>query len=633
MRARALVDGERVLLDSQKALGDGGEASVFLVSRGKERLAVKRYHTPTPARAAKLEALLALRGRLPTSVVAPSSLVFDEDGRAVIGFAMPLLPDGCEPLSQLSRKSFRDARSIRRGDVCRILVGLGAELAQLHDAGVVVGDLNDQNEVFGLDLRVRFIDADSFQLPGFACEVATEAFLDPLLYGPDPCAPCLTEGGRPRRFTVESDWYAFAVLAFRALTGVHPFGGALDELPALPLRAARGVSVLDARVQLPPSAREGVGLLTRPLEDAFAALFERRARAVFPLDRLVACAEELVRCTCGLELPATRLPCPRCHPRSASVARTPRDERVFAEELLVAQGPLVALAARGATILAVALEEEIPVLYTIARSGTSRAPLAERRARDGFHVALSADRVGLVPRGASEGSWICLASGARVPFVTERTSGCASFAVAPEGFYRIARGTLLVSRLDGDAIVESPVTAVVSEQTRLVTTGSRVMASERSFAGRRAMAIAAGRRVDLALDPLAPGESLVEETLLSCSTSLAVLRVTSAGGRRVVRTAIFDARGVAKAATMRLADERLADEAIAGGLLSGDAHLVATDRGLVREELSPGGAEVLFAGAARHVGRDALLASSDAGLVAAHERHVTLLRLDRRGST
>ena len=83
------------------------------------------------------------------------------------------------------------------------------------------------------------------QLAGLPCEVSTELFLDPLLYGPDLTQPCATAAGAPRWFGRGSDWYAFSVLAFRSLTGLH--GGTMK------LRSKLGAGTV-VRVTLPLDA-------------------------------------------------------------------------------------------------------------------------------------------------------------------------------------------------------------------------------------------------------------------------------------------------------------------------------------------------------------------------------------------
>ena len=471
---------------------------------------------------------------------------------------------------------------------------------------------------------MRFIDADSFQWPGFACEVSTEAFLDPHLYGPDPSAPCLTDGG-VRSFTQESDWYAFAALAFRSLACVHPFGGVLAEVPSFAARARRGRSVLDERVVLPAPIREAVRLLGRDLLSAFTRVFEGGARGRFPLELIASYASQIVRCGCGLDLPASMLPCPRCQP-SLRAGAPPGATSLRSATLFETGGPVVALSAMGSTIQAVAIEDGIPVLYTLGGRGLSREPLTDAAHRAGFEVSLSEGSVAWVPIGRAEGGFRDRVAAA-APFVTERVQGRASFAASRTGLFRIARGTLLRSTREGEAICETPSASVMSEQTRLFASSGMVLGSERFFAGRRYFAIARDRRIDLAVEPLSGGEALVDEALVASASTFAVLRVTLLGGRRFVRTACLDREGAPLGSGMLPAERRLADDAISRGLLSSTTHLVATDQGLVREDLTGRAAAVHFAATAPFVARDTLLAASERGLVAAQFRTVRALAL------
>ncbi|CAN5912528.1 hypothetical protein BH11MYX2_BH11MYX2_02470 [soil metagenome] len=110
-----------------------------------------------------------------------------------------------------------------------------------------------------------------------------------------------------------SDWFAFAVMAFRSLLGVGPWGGV--HQPADPtlrvaptLRALRRLSVLATDIVYPRAAKS-LGILPDELRELFRAIFERDQRGVFPrleLERL-----RLRACTqCGEE--HGRLRCPTC---------------------------------------------------------------------------------------------------------------------------------------------------------------------------------------------------------------------------------------------------------------------------------------------------------------------------------
>lgn len=153
------------------------------------------------------------------------------------------------------------------------------------------------------------------------------------------------------------------------------------------------------------------------------------------------------------------------------------------------------------------------------------------------------------------------------------------------------------------------------------------MIAERVLSERRVVAIRRGRRLDLELPPLEPGEALVDEALSAGPSSFAVLRSTSLRGQALFRAWVFDREGRPRGHTLLPVAGRAAEDAIQGGVLVGDAFLVATDAGLVREDLTGGAGPRTFPGTSGRVGRDALLAVAPHGLYAAHDRRVSLLRL------
>lgn len=525
---QVLVNGELWTLDPRRTLGAGGEAVVLLHGRGKQRCAVKLFRDPSDEKQAKLEALMA-GGPWPACVVAPTALALEPGSGRAVGFTMPLL-EGGEPIALLSRAPWRAARGLGRKGVAELVTRLGECLAAIHGAGLVVGDLNDQNEMVDAKGGVWFIDADSFQIGRLSCAVASELFLDPLLYGPDPASPCLS--AEPRRFSAASDWYAFAVIAFRSLTGIHPYGGAHPTLGTIAARARARVSVFDASVNLPTPAREGIATLTRALRDQFERGFAASEREVFDLRTLRAFALEIVRCSCGLELPASRLPCPRCAPIARVVLPAPPSRVSFREAVAT--------------------------------------PVAEGTARDGVYALV---------RG-----WLFVdTSGASIPVATV-VEGQARFATEAR-----VEGALLAEQRFGDRVYR--------------------------FVRRRVV-------VDLDVSALDRGERLVDEALVLGDGVVAILRVTQRAGERRVRSAWFafspasDCKVVASHALDVAAGARVAGESISGGVLVRSSYLVATDRGLVREDLLGRAAAVEFA-APHDVVRDgSRLSLRPAGLVA-----------------
>lgn len=295
---RVLIDGQAVTLTDRDQIGVGGEATVY---RWRDR-AVKLYH-PLPAgadaaaqaaRQQKLAKLQTFPRGLPPTVVGPQGLVSGTDG-ACLGFVMPLVTGG-EDIRRLSQRTWRDG-VVSNEQVMRIFATLHRTLGDVHAQGVVVGDLNDGNVLVTGDTP-WLIDADSLQVGAHGCPVAHESFLDPHLYGVDlTVRPC---------FTPETDWYAFAVLLFRSLLYVHPYGGVHPTLPTLLRRAEARHSVMRPDVQYPKAA-DSWRILPDALVDWFAGIFDHDRRGVFPAHLL-----DLTWTTCACGTVHARTACPTC---------------------------------------------------------------------------------------------------------------------------------------------------------------------------------------------------------------------------------------------------------------------------------------------------------------------------------
>lgn len=326
--------GQRLQVTDQDLLGEGGEARVYRWGD----LALKVFHPPAPNDAAakalftrKLDKLQAFPQGMPQHVVAPQGALFDARGRAV-GYAMRRV-EGAEEASRLLVRRWREG-AVPNAALLRLFTHLGFLLEALHQAGVVVGDLNDGNVLFKGD-EPFLIDADSMQFGAFACPVAHERYLDPRLYGVDLAAA--------PRFSAETDWYAFAVMLFHALLYVHPFGGVHPKLPTMLRRAERRHSVLRPDVAFPRS-----GVHYRVLPDAaldwFEQVFEKDLRQKAPPRVLEL---QWTRCGCGLE--HARASCPDCQALgpAAAVQATRYAGRCKAVSVFKTPGRILAAAMQG----------------------------------------------------------------------------------------------------------------------------------------------------------------------------------------------------------------------------------------------------------------------------------------------
>ncbi|HEX8272702.1 MAG TPA: TonB family protein [Longimicrobiaceae bacterium] len=251
-RVRREAGGESFALLPGSELGAGGQATVYPVPGSPDRVA-KVYRDPTPEQERKLRLMLARRPAGATGIFAwPLELLRDEEG----GFAGLLLPrvEGKLRLFELYNPATRRDRAplFHHGLLHRAARNLAAAFHKLHEAGFVVGDVNESNVLVGEDGRVVLIDTDSFQVRDpatgevFRCPVGRPEFTPPELSG--------------RSFAdvdraPEHDRFGLGVLVFQMLMeGTHPFAGRFrgeGEPPSVQERIAAGHFPYSGRADVP----------------------------------------------------------------------------------------------------------------------------------------------------------------------------------------------------------------------------------------------------------------------------------------------------------------------------------------------------------------------------------------------
>ena len=225
-------------------LGAGGEAEVFEVP-GRPGLAFKRYRRPTAERTAKLRVMLAhppAVDRAKGAIAWPVEIVSGSGGEA-IGFLMPRVDlASYVPLFRVYNPASRHrlAPGISWRFLLRTARNMATVVQAVHEAGCVVGDLNESNLLVDSRALVALVDCDSMQVPDpesgqlHHCPVGKPEYTAPELHRADLAT-------RPR--TQASDSFAIAVLVFQLLLeGVHPFSGiwhGRGEPPDIATRIAR----------------------------------------------------------------------------------------------------------------------------------------------------------------------------------------------------------------------------------------------------------------------------------------------------------------------------------------------------------------------------------------------------------
>lgn len=607
--ARAVrIGSQRVFLDPQRLLGEGGEAVVLGHCTAGQDLAVKLYKQPNESKRAKVEHLASLAQSLPFARL-PRAIVVDEQSSSFLGFAMLATQKGAEPWAVLSRADFR-AR-VGLGLLLAAHLELGRRLAELHATGVVVGDLNDQNQLYCPDTgAVEFIDADSFQVDGFACEVTSAITLDPLLFGPSLDEPWLTADGRSRWFSRGSDWYAFNVLLFRCLVGIHPYGGLLEEEGSVVRRARARSSVFASKVVMPAKVRRRLEALPSSLRVWFERVFCADERRPFPLAALERAASELRVCPCGEQI-FFNGGCPVCKVVLQQVAAgelsvrewRPKARTARIVEAQVVGDQLLLAVSDGARLFTLTLDSQLEPIFELALGQNNDAVLG----LNAQHVlTLDGEQLVLIDRRTAE----------RTSSAAEDAFGRPACALLEHGLARIIRGSVLLPRGAGESVVAT----VVRNQTRIDGARGTLLLSTHIFGAKRYQIATSRETTELVAPDLSPGEVLSEECVLFDGAAPTVLRRTQCKGQDRLTA-------ISREGTFRVDSPALPAFTLRGALLRGAALLLASDAGLCRIDLRTGASKIFSDSEPFVRGGDRLLSLDSALLVVSRSQ---VRRLERR---
>lgn len=240
-------------------LTEGGEG--FIYEYNGKIIKTFKPHIDIAAKERKINALM--RSNLPQAVIKPIDMVSDMR-RRFIGYSMKKVTG--EEFKRLSNRKFVTANNITTKDILSMLVKVKKVLEVLHNQHIYIGDLNDQNILFDASGNVFLIDCDSWTVGNDKCTVAMDMFKDPKL--------------QEDNFNADTDIYAFAVLAWKSLTRVHPFGGSTEpDVPILD-RIKKGMSVIGrSEVKLPRTTKMWNGFSPQ-LVTEFKNIFESNLRTL-----------------------------------------------------------------------------------------------------------------------------------------------------------------------------------------------------------------------------------------------------------------------------------------------------------------------------------------------------------------
>lgn len=304
-----------VSLDKRDFIAGGGEGAVY----GKGDVAFKIYADPD--RMIPEAKMRELQGLTHPRLVVPREPVLDVRNRP-IGYTMTWVRNA-EPLCRLFTTDFQQRRGVTPQVAARLVAAMREVFVEVHGAGCLLVDANEGNFlVDAADLtRPWFIDVDSYQTPSYPATAILPAVRDPLA----------------ATFTVLSDWFSFGVVACQIFVGIHPFRGRHPDFKAGDLegRMKAHVSIFNARVTLPPSARD-LGLIPSAYRDWFEELFERGRRLPPPDGAVLVSGAKVFGTTVGGANPAS----PGLMP-SSPLSPPPSKDRITITELVRLDGSLI----------------------------------------------------------------------------------------------------------------------------------------------------------------------------------------------------------------------------------------------------------------------------------------------------
>lgn len=253
--------GGKLVLGPNDHVATGGEGHVFR----KGRIAIKIWGDSTRAAQGRMpERIRILSAMRDPMVVAPEALVRDTAGRE-IGFTMPWIENSwAVPMAFTNdwrvTNGFGDAEALAFSSRMR------QATASIHAMGVTIGDANELN-VLGKDREPRFIDVDSWIPAGFTG---------------DKIMPTVRDW-HTAPFSREADWFAWGVVTYQLLTGIHPYRGTHPNFKRADMegRMKANASVFDPGVRLPAAVRDS-SRIPGPLLDWYVATFRDGVRTVPP---------------------------------------------------------------------------------------------------------------------------------------------------------------------------------------------------------------------------------------------------------------------------------------------------------------------------------------------------------------
>lgn len=632
--SRYMLDGVVYPVDVQAKLGAGSEGMVITHARDP-RLCIKLFHPADRAdangmriaayRSSKVSAICGAGLVLPPQFTMPLRPVFDEMGKQVIGYAMMRVPADRHKLIKLLDATFRADHQIGLGEVSRLFADLFEDLAIIHPAGLVIGDVNLGCVMFQPGGDRSWVDTDSWSYPRYPGLATTELFAHPDLY------PMLTAGGKTVPALPKHDQFALLVaFCMLAIPGAHPFRAGLHpRVEGLQERTNAGITIFDPDVTVPPM----LGTFDVLSDELLHELIQRLKRRIeTPLDPAVLreFADGVTRCTnCLSSYHASRSHCPKC--QEITRVQVPGLAAFTVEEFFRSAGTLLFAQMIGRSLYTVSRHSGRIEIYRVDEFGAGVKLSPDLNYPPGARYRFFADCLAVcpAPNGTAPASLdLYRIEKNSLRRLSSTTTGVlegdgAVFDTSERFLYRTAANALMRSELFGarGTPVDTQIATVYQRQSWFTVDRTPDTEREVIFGYDRALRtwqwfIAHGntkgghfKYYDVEDLGLHTGETVEDFFPYFSANSVLLVMQTSFGGRDLIRIAVIGLDG--KLHVNRMLDETHSTydywSTLRGKLHQGKSVLHVTPDGIVKEDVVSGDAKLLAGTSGRVSTEDRLI--------------------------
>lgn len=216
--------GKELHINLSKEIARGGEG--MIIEMGKSMASKLYFPNRVPLSELRNKELSVLTDEF----IKPIDIIYDEK-RKEVGFTMKLLPSGSFPIHSTFNSAFCNKKGLDDKWKISVVEKLIGGMKTAHKHQIVIGDFNGFNLLTYDNRDLFFIDVDSFQTQSHKHSgILFDDIRDHLYNG---------------KVSIESDYFALAVLSFYMLTYVHPFKGVHTKYGLLSEREIYKLPVFD----------------------------------------------------------------------------------------------------------------------------------------------------------------------------------------------------------------------------------------------------------------------------------------------------------------------------------------------------------------------------------------------------